>query len=169
MIQPDLLQPQIITAECNSCARDRLKFILTLVREFMCRYQFYLTIFICRLLASQFIVHCSHFCRPSCLGESLSLVYFIQKKWLVLKSNVAMFSSNLRNSTLATILFGKDLSQFKSTLEITTALMKRAVHLHSQICSMLLTSYEYLQDHIFKMSHHLTEYERKNLKIGKPS
>lgn len=44
--------------------------------------------------------------------------------------------------------------------------MKRAVYLHNQICSLLLTSYENLQDHIIKMSTYLNEYERKNLKFG---
>jgi hypothetical protein len=56
--------------------------------------------------------------------------------------------------------------KFKSLNEITAPLMKRAVHLHNQICGLLLSSYEYLQDHILKMASYLNKYERKNLKIG---
>jgi hypothetical protein len=47
--------------------------------------------------------------------------------------------------------------------EITSNLMNRAIYIHNHICRVLLSSYEYLQDHIIKMSVHLTEYERKNL------
>jgi hypothetical protein len=47
--------------------------------------------------------------------------------------------------------------------EITSNLMNRAIYIHNHICRILLSSYEYLQDHIIKMSVHLTEYERKNL------
>ena len=45
--------------------------------------------------------------------------------------------------------------------------MKRAVYLHNQICGLLITSYENLQDHIAKMSTYLSEYERKKITIGK--
>ena len=44
--------------------------------------------------------------------------------------------------------------------------MKRAVHLHNQICGLLLTSYENLQDHIIKLSAHLNEYEKKKINLG---
>jgi hypothetical protein len=71
-----------------------------------------------------------------------------------------------RNSTLTTILFGKDLSKFKPG-ELTDAIMKRAVYLHNQICYLLLSSYEHLQDHVIKMVSHLDEYKQKNIeKIG---
>lgn len=71
-----------------------------------------------------------------------------------------------RNSTLATILFGKDLSKFKNQSDIGDATMKRAVYLHNQICGLLLASYENLQDHILKMSTHLDEYKLKKLDMG---
>lgn len=51
--------------------------------------------------------------------------------------------------------------------EITSVLMKRAVHIHNQICGLLLASYENLQDHIIKLSVHLTEFERKKINLGK--
>ena len=51
--------------------------------------------------------------------------------------------------------------------EITSVLMKRAVHIHNQICGLLLASYENLQDHIIKLSVHLTEFERKKINSGK--
>lgn len=57
--------------------------------------------------------------------------------------------------------------KFKSTNEIGPSLMNRAVYLHNQICSLLLAAYESLQDHIAKMSQYLSEYQRKNLKIGR--
>ena len=44
--------------------------------------------------------------------------------------------------------------------------MKRAVHLHNNICGLLLTSYENLQDHINKLSVHLNEFEKKKLNLG---
>ena len=44
--------------------------------------------------------------------------------------------------------------------------MNRAIYIHNQICQILLASYEYLQDHIVKMSANLNEYERKNLNFG---
>ena len=51
--------------------------------------------------------------------------------------------------------------------EITSTLMKRAVNLHNQICGLLLASYENLQDHIIKLSVHLTEFEKKKIDLGK--
>ena len=44
--------------------------------------------------------------------------------------------------------------------------MKRAAHLHNQICGVLLSSYEYLQDHISKMCLHLDEFKKKNLETN---
>jgi hypothetical protein len=76
-----------------------------------------------------------------------------------------MFGPTQKNQTLASILFGKDLSQFKSTAEIGANLLKRAVHIHDQICQLLLTAYEHLQDQIFKISRYLAESERKKIKL----
>ena len=86
---------------------------------------------------------------------------------LTLLPPVMLGTSFQRNSTLATILFGKDLSKFKSQGDISEATMKRAVHLHNQICGLLLASYENLQDHMLKMSAHLDEYKIKKLDMGK--
>lgn len=44
--------------------------------------------------------------------------------------------------------------------------MKRAVFLHNQICGLLLSAYEHLQDHINKLLVHLNEFERKKINIG---
>ncbi len=44
--------------------------------------------------------------------------------------------------------------------------MKRAAHLHNQICGVLLSSYEYLQDHISKMCLHLDEFKKKTLETN---
>ena len=71
-----------------------------------------------------------------------------------------------RNSTLTTILFGKDLSKCKSESEVGEASMRRAVYFHNQICGLLLASYENLQDHILKMSAYLDECKLKNLDMG---
>ncbi len=85
---------------------------------------------------------------------------------LTLLPPVMLGTSFQRNSTLTTILFGKDLSKFKPG-ELTDAIMKRAVYLHNQICYLLLSSYEHLQDHVIKMVSHLDEYKQKNIeKIG---
>lgn len=56
--------------------------------------------------------------------------------------------------------------KFKNANEISQNLINRAVYLHNQICSLLMTSYENLQDHILKMSSYLNEYEKKNFKLG---
>ncbi len=44
--------------------------------------------------------------------------------------------------------------------------MKRAVFLHNQICGLLLSAYEHLQNHINKLLVHLNEFERKKINIG---
>ena len=44
--------------------------------------------------------------------------------------------------------------------------MARATYLHNHIITLLLASYEHLQDHIAKMTYHLNEYQRKNLDFG---
>lgn len=82
---------------------------------------------------------------------------------LTLLPPVMLGTSLQRNSTLTTILFGKDLSKFRSQSDISDATMRRAVFLHNQICGLLLASYENLQDHILKMSIFLDEYKLKNL------
>ncbi|CAF0926939.1 unnamed protein product [Brachionus calyciflorus] len=77
-----------------------------------------------------------------------------------------MLGTNLqRNLTLSSILFGKDLSQFKSPYEVTASLINRAVYLHNFICTLLLASYESLQEHIFKMMNYLSDYDRQKIKI----
>ena len=45
--------------------------------------------------------------------------------------------------------------------------MHRAIHIHNQICGLLLASYESLQEHIINMSSYLSEYQRKSLDFGK--
>jgi len=86
---------------------------------------------------------------------------------LTLLPPVMLGTSQQRNSTLTTILFGKDLSKFKCQADVGDSTMKRAVYLHNQICGLLLASYENLQDHIIKMSAHLNEYKLKKLDLGK--
>ncbi len=86
---------------------------------------------------------------------------------LTLLPPVMLGTSQQRNSTLTTILFGKDLSKFKSQADVGEATMKRAVLLHNEICGLLLASYENLQDHILKMSVHLDEYKLKSLDLGR--
>jgi hypothetical protein len=49
---------------------------------------------------------------------------------------------------------------------MTKNVINRAILLHNKICGLLMTSYEYLQDHIFKMSSYLNEFEKQKLKIG---
>jgi len=44
--------------------------------------------------------------------------------------------------------------------------MKRAVFLHNQICGLLLSAYEHLQEHINTLLVHLNEFERKKIVIG---
>ena len=45
-------------------------------------------------------------------------------------------------------------------------MINRAIYLHNQICTLLLTAYESLQDHILNMSLLLSEFDRKKINLG---
>jgi hypothetical protein len=45
-------------------------------------------------------------------------------------------------------------------------MIDRAIFLHEQICSLLIASYDNLQDHISIMSSYLNEFEQEKTKLG---
>ena len=82
---------------------------------------------------------------------------------LTLLPPVMLGTSVQRHLTLSSILFSKDLSQFKSVNEIGSQLMARALFIHNHLCRVLLASYEHLQDHMHKMASLLSESERRGM------
>ncbi|CAF3151214.1 unnamed protein product [Rotaria socialis] len=67
---------------------------------------------------------------------------------------------NVRHTSLFSFLFGQDLSQI-TTDQLNPTLLDRAYHLHNNICEILLSSYESLQDFYEKMIQHLSAHEQK--------
>ncbi|CAF3528073.1 unnamed protein product [Rotaria sp. Silwood1] len=67
---------------------------------------------------------------------------------------------NVRRTSLFSFLFGQDLSQI-TTDQINPSLLERAYHLHNNICEILLSVYESLQDFYEKMIQHLPANEQK--------
>ncbi|UJR20758.1 hypothetical protein I4U23_023876 [Adineta vaga] len=71
---------------------------------------------------------------------------------------------NIRRTSLFSFLFGQDLSQI-TTDQINPSLLQRAYSLHNNICEILLSSYESLQDFYEIMLEHLPANTDKPLHI----
>ncbi|CAF3536336.1 unnamed protein product [Rotaria sordida] len=69
---------------------------------------------------------------------------------------------NVHRTSLFSFLFGQDLSQV-TTDQLHPSLLERAYHLHNNICEILLSSYESLQDFYEKMIQHLPANEQKTI------
>ncbi|CAF4300828.1 unnamed protein product [Rotaria sp. Silwood2] len=67
---------------------------------------------------------------------------------------------NVRRTSLFSFLFAQDLSHI-TTDQLNPNLLERAYHLHNNICEILLSSYESLQDFYEKMIQHLPANEQK--------
>ncbi|CAF4394390.1 unnamed protein product, partial [Adineta steineri] len=67
---------------------------------------------------------------------------------------------NVRQTSLFSFLFDQDLSQI-TTDQINSNLLDRAYHLHNNICEILLSAYEALQDFYEKMIEHLPSNQQK--------
>ncbi|CAF3479267.1 unnamed protein product [Adineta steineri] len=67
---------------------------------------------------------------------------------------------NVRQTSLFSFLFDQDLSQI-TTDQINSNLLDRAYHLHNNICEILLSAYESLQDFYEKMIEHLPSNQQK--------
>lgn len=102
------------------------------------------------------------------VSQYISSIFFI---------SFANFRPNVRQASLFSFLFGQDLSQvfnfyflcffvLSDFLKITTdqinpSLLDRAYQLHNNICELLLSVYESLQDFYEKMIQHLPPNEQK--------
>ncbi len=75
---------------------------------------------------------------------------------------ILILRPNVRRTSLFSFLFGQDLSQI-TTDQINPSLLQRAYNLHNNICEILLSSYESLQDFYETMIEHIPNNQEKPL------